>query len=151
MQISDPKATGTDPILTQPAILQFTDLGYIGDGLLNGYMRTIIQRSNIDRLDPALFVRLVLLKLVEISPKYLRFQEDLMPGDGTPLFQALHSLVKDAVKTGKYHHVRRLGMSFCTLSITIKSLSSVIAEVSFGTGPKLTVRISPSKYILIHL
>ncbi len=152
LQRGEPKATATDPILAQPAILQFTELGFISDRPLDGYMRSIAQHSKMDQLDPALFVRHVLLKLVERSPKYLRFQEDLIPDNGTPLFQVLHSLIKDAVKTGKYHHVRRLSMSFRTLSTTpIESLWSVIAEVSFGTAPGLTVRISPSKYIHICL
>ncbi|KAF8340879.1 hypothetical protein F5887DRAFT_1225825 [Amanita rubescens] len=104
---SEAKATRTDPVLARPSILQFTELEFRNDRLPDRYMRSITQHSKmdqLDQLDPALFVRFVLFKLSEGSPEYLRFQEDLIPGDGTPLFQALHSLIKDAVKTGKYYH-----------------------------------------------
>jgi len=92
--------------------LQFVELEVIDDAKLDQDTVNELHGFTLDDMSTRLIaIKHVLLQVAADLPQHLRLQRSLIPKDAT-LFEELHLLVQEAVKTGRYHRIRRLSKLF---------------------------------------
>jgi len=130
--------------------LQFVELEGIDDAKLDQDTVNELHDLTLDDMGARPLVRLVLLQVAADLPQHLRFQGSLIPKGGT-LFEELHLLVQDAVKTGQYHQIRRLSKLFKGFTFSLFKLNPCQGFLQKQFLPhRPSTRGMPSNYPLLR-
>jgi hypothetical protein len=114
--------------------LHFVKLEGIDDTKLDQDIMQMLRYFDLEAMKPMGLITLILLHVAASFPEHLKFQKLLIPKDGT-LFEELHLLAQEAVKTGQYHQIRRLGNFSRDLHSRLTHRSRFVAK-SKGSGAR---------------